>query len=1466
MLSEGGNMRTLFFLIISEVLLLDLICTSRVRVRRQTMKVRITATGDTIILKFLRPEADTKLEGYILGYGSGMFSKQFIKLPEENEHYETEIDAEPKYLIVVQPVKANKVKKKCTGKVSLEKPLHLMIGTVTPTSVHLSWGTLLKTPYTDAHLEDCEEDGEFTVRYKEKETSHKWNYETCPTTDTVIDNLKPDTPYEFEVRAETKADTGAWSPPVTHNTADIHEPLKPRSQLSPQKPTVDDPRAFPPVTIRHNITLSRHPPLVRHTADPPTPRGNQGTGTDGIASSSPTEDPLFLTQTLTFIQTLMSQPTSKTTSSFDPQISSISSTTVKQHNTIQFQLNTIETQSSTHNTQPITTKTQLITTETQPITTNTQPSTTETHTSTVKAQLHTTHPRTSQFHITGQPHSNTIQPQSRITQSQTNTTIPDLSTIQPKTSTEQFHCRTTKSNSRTTQKEPITSQAKPIITQPKHITTQPWHITILKEPIITQKQPIIAQPESITTKSLPSIIQQNPSTPQLKATNVKSIITQTKPRILQKISTTQSQTTEQLFSTALPTNIVQQQIPTQPSPVYEQVSLTQPQPGTTKKQPNKMHQPSSSRTTKHQTYTVMPKSINEHNTYYQLSTTTQHKQVSSTNASPTASTKDNFTSIPKADIQESIASQHPLSQHTFYAKETPSPITTSDWYTPSIHEIVTKTREQPLGSTKFQKESVLAQDDHLSSSTIQTPHTMHWQYGISDSTPENEPQIINVQHSGTKHVPEESPATIQTNFLKKTPAKFNVSHWPETQAVNKKLSGSQEGQVISRNSPSPHLLARPLGPKVVQNGTRLAKWVSHNSSSPELVTHPLDPTVVHTLSSALVVNGTHPAKWNASNSISPVLVADPLGPKVARNGTRPVKGNTSNSSTPVLVADPLGPKVARNGTRPVKGNTRNSSTPVLVADPLGPKVAWNGTRPVKGNTRNSSTPVLVADPLGPKVAWNGTRPVKGNTRNSSTSILVADLLGPKVARNGTRPVKGNTRNSSTPVLVADPLGPKVARNGTRPVKGNTRNSSTPVLVADPLGPKVVQNGTPSGRGPPGSTRNTKTKVPSGVKHQKRSQLKPTNRPRKQFESFANLRAPVSNKKTPNQAEQPTEKDKITDLKQMEKLPVLKPQPAPSTEKIVYRKPTPTSTPLSRFNGSWFGTGPNSTIFRAVPVSDVDAMGKQRFTAPHVIYNTGKRPEEPCSVTRSLGLFPDEENEEVNVTGPPKTPPSNVTVVTVEGCPSFVIIDWQKTDNETTAYEILTKGPNGNNIAVVTNQTHTAVENLKPQSNYEFTVTPKNELGVGPPTEPVSFSTESADPRISDVPTGKTAIWSSFPFKADSYSECNGRQFVKRTWYRKFVGIQLCNSLRYKIYLSDSLKGRFYTIGDQTGYGEDHCQFVDSYLDGRTGGPLQPNQLPAREGYFRSMRQEPVKFGKIGGTSYINYVAWYECGVPIPGSW
>ncbi|XP_076730893.1 target of Nesh-SH3 isoform X8 [Maylandia zebra] len=365
-----------------------------------------------------------------------------------------------------------------------------------------------------------------------------------------------------------------------------------------------------------------------------------------------------------------------------------------------------------------------------------------------------------------------------------------------------------------------------------------------------------------------------------------------------------------------------------------------------------------------------------------------------------------------------------------------------------------------------------------------------------------------------------------------------------------------------------------------------------------------------------------------------------------------------------------------------------------------------------------------------------------------------------------------------------------------------------------------------------------------------------------------LRPSVSGNKKTNLVAKPSSHDKPMDLKQGEKASVLKPFPL-VTARPKQEPKQQTTTTAPALNTSRFDIYENSSIFRPLPKSEVDSMGNPRFIAPHVIYKTDKPPEEPCSITSSLAYFPDEEGSDQNVTGPPRLPPSNVTVVTVEGCPSFVILDWQKTDNETREYEVVstTTGPNGRQTSVLTtNQTHTAVENLKPESSYEFTVTPRNELGTGPSSDPVTFSTESADPRVSEYVSGKDAIWTQFPFKADAHSECNGKQFVKRTWYRKFVGIQLCNSLRYKIYLSETLNGKFYNIGDQTGYGEDHCQFVDSFLDGKTGSHFLADQLPSRQGFYRALRQEPVSFGEIGGKSHSTYVGWYECGTPIPGKW
>ncbi|XP_023252247.1 target of Nesh-SH3-like isoform X7 [Seriola lalandi dorsalis] len=761
MVGVALNLRVVF-LLLGGTILLNGISAQRIRVRRQNMKVRINATGDTIIMKFVRPSPDVKLEGYILGYGSSMFSKQFIQLPENGQPYETEMDAEPKYLVAVQPIPVNDVKKHCTGKVNLEKPLHLVIGSVSPTAVLLSWGNYLKTPYEGNIMNECLEDGFYTIRYRER--NRKWIYQTCPTSDTVIDNLKPNTPYEFGVRSNKDDRSGTWSKAVIHNTnmgnKNTQKPYKLRNPLAkPMKPHGPH-TLFPPRPALHNRTQPRLSPPLKNPGFSGAPR-----------------------------------------TSFAP----------------------------------------------------------------------------------------------------------------PEGQQETF---------------PVRGSAQP------H-----W------------------------------------------------------PRVsLDKGNSVKNDTGR----------------PTEPPP------------------------------------SAVPRHL------------------------PTKAPSANATSSPLTKLSSS------------------------------------------------------SRGDRLQGQTTKAP--------------------------------------------------TNAPEKPHNPAVN--------GQ--------PHRGISP--PK--------------------------------------------PALWS------------------------------------------------------------------------------------------------------------------------------------------------------------------------RPRLGS------------PARPSITINKRPNLVGKPGETDK------------------------------------VNNFKT----------DKLPVLKS--KLPLVTAKPSKQE-----RRQTTTATPTTAAprQESW----EDSDLFKSQPTSDVDAMGKKRFVAPHVVYQTGKRLEEPCSITSSLNYFPEDEPSETNVTAPPKSAPSNLTVVTVEGCPSFIILDWEKTDNDTTEYEVIStaKGPDGEQVSILTtNQTHTAVENLKPESSYEFKVKPKNELGSGPPSEPVSFNTESADPRVSENVSGKDAIWTQFPFKTDSYSDCHGKQYVKRTWYRKFVGVQLCNSLRYKIYLSDSLNGKFYNIGDQTGFGEDHCQFVDSFLDGRTGRQQRADQLPTRPGFYRAVRQEPVHFGQIGGHSHVNYVSWYECGTPIPGKW
>ncbi|XP_032262322.1 target of Nesh-SH3 isoform X2 [Phoca vitulina] len=184
--------------------------------KRPSLKVHINTTSDSILLKFLRPNPNVKLEGFLLGYGSNLSPNQYFPLPAEGKFTEAVVDAEPKYLIVVRPAPPPSRKKSCSGKARSRKPLQLVVGTLTPSSVFLSWGFLIN-PHHDWTLPShCPNDRYYTIRYREKDKEKKWVFQLCPATETIVENLKPNTVYEFGVK--DNGEGGIWSKIFNHKT------------------------------------------------------------------------------------------------------------------------------------------------------------------------------------------------------------------------------------------------------------------------------------------------------------------------------------------------------------------------------------------------------------------------------------------------------------------------------------------------------------------------------------------------------------------------------------------------------------------------------------------------------------------------------------------------------------------------------------------------------------------------------------------------------------------------------------------------------------------------------------------------------------------------------------------------------------------------------------------------------------------------------------------------------------------------------------------------------------------------------------------------------------------------------------------------------------------------------------------------------------------------------------------------
>ncbi|NXI22741.1 TARSH protein, partial [Sterrhoptilus dennistouni] len=164
----------------------------------------------------------------------------------------------PRYLVSVRPARVSN-KKSCSGRNKTQKPLQLVVGTLTPTSVFLSWGILVNPQHDWTATSNCGSDSRFyTVRYREKGKDKKWVFQLCPATETVIDNLKPNTPYEFGVK--DNAEDSIWSKTLNHKTVLSSKYLTTDNQITADFESIiifSDNKKLVPVTIIKQIIQNR---------------------------------------------------------------------------------------------------------------------------------------------------------------------------------------------------------------------------------------------------------------------------------------------------------------------------------------------------------------------------------------------------------------------------------------------------------------------------------------------------------------------------------------------------------------------------------------------------------------------------------------------------------------------------------------------------------------------------------------------------------------------------------------------------------------------------------------------------------------------------------------------------------------------------------------------------------------------------------------------------------------------------------------------------------------------------------------------------------------------------------------------------------------------------------------------------------------------------------------------------------
>ncbi|XP_053912996.1 target of Nesh-SH3 isoform X40 [Cuculus canorus] len=1375
------------------------------RVKRQSLKVQINATDDTICMRYLRPSQNTKLEGFVLGYGSSFFSNQYIPLPSEGKTSITEIDAEPRYLVSVRPARVSNNKKSCSGRNKTQKPLQLVVGTLTPTSVFLSWGILVNPQHDWTSTSNCASDRFYTVRYREKGKDKKWVFQLCPVTETVVDNLKPNTLYEFGVK--DNLDDSIWSKTFNHKTVlsnkKVNGQLQNMYKLVPNAQTqltLRDNKKLVPVTIIKQVIQNRTQSKTSDSSSLPgailvhliVPGLNE---TQQKLPPLLTIDniPQASRKKLAKNETQVWPAESKTPEVQEISPQSLPAQAEKKHGSQEFK--------STPKPELVQTQNILASNEIEPVPSGFRisdvPKRPLTELVTQRSELEST-----SLHLANQE---TVEASQRPDLESTSSTL--LETTRTVKATRRPRLKSTTPSSLATQQTVmVTSSADLEISIPP-LSRTPYVLTTTIA--LSGVQPVLSSP---VTPSKPETTDTGPATSE---------------SILESFTPKTSRPFQWPRVTLAPKEIPLIPSKVKPSATTE-VQLVKPAP----KSPHL--EPKTSHTVEKPKSTLAPKEAKS--------------TPSASKPRPRARTKKPRTK-PAATIPVSVTTRSPYTYEHPKTAEVLEPITArveqprstiAPKETQRFHSKPKTSPKPHIPQAKDVLESITLRTDQLKPTIVpketQRVPSKH-RIPLSSEVPQTKPVLESITFRTEKPRSTEAPKETRRG-----PSKPKTSPSPHVPSTRASLKESRRVPSKPRASPSPDVpytkpVLTPTTFRVEQPKTATApKEPQHTPFKPKTAPTPDAPH-----SKPEIIPTFH----------EPDTTMIPHIPERTKATLAPTeKQFIHTKSKPSEKPRVLHTKPAIHQTTPQPIITKSSTTTEHSRATMAPKE----TLLIPSKPKTSVEPEVPQAKPAPKATHLGSI--------NLITVHVVDGSKMTLVPNETYQISSKPKIAQATEIPWFHTAPHKTRLTSARPKPSDKSQMRPALSKTTVAPaRTIAPGLPKWIVP-----TDEVYTPEDVDRQIDADVK------KPFEYSHTWEKPFSVTTPPGPRHPPIPPVKPTQMRR-------KPLP-PNTvtgKPGIPAKPTgptsPVRTRTSYKTPTAFATPEyyvDATVFSSSPTSETDSSGKPRYQAPHVMYMK-KDEDVPCSITSSLEHFPQEEvGTKEEPTRPPQNPPTNLTVVTVEGCPTFVILDWEKPENDTvTEYEVVSTengasdGEKEKSI-ITTNQTHSTVENLKPDTSYEFHVKPRNPLGEGPSSNVVTFSTESADPRVSEpISMGKDAIWTEIPFNSDTYSECKGKQYVKRTWYKKFVGVQLCNSLRYKIYLSDSLTGKFYNIGDQRGHGEDHCQFVDSFLDGRTG---QQEDLPVKDGFFRAVRQEPVKFGKIGGETHINYVRWYECGTSIPGKW